>query len=471
MGGQTARCARIYRPRRPRESPLYQLLDRYYDQFERVYDERYQKRYGFWRPVISRTVEKFLACGDLKEGFARVRCPKCRYEFFVAFSCRRRCLCPSCHQKRSLIVSQHIARDVCEAVPHRQFVFTVPKRLRIFFRFDRRLLGELPRLAWQTVLEVYRAVLDRDDVTPGMVAAIHSFGQLLHFHPHIHALVADGAFAPDGTFVALPQLDSQPFEKLWQKKVFDLLLKKNKITETVVAQMNQWHHCGFSTHHAVRVQAGDFKGLQRLAQYMLRCPFSLARMIRVTDQGQVIYLAEKNAPQRFPKPASADLFGDVPRNFQVFDPLDFIAGLTQHIPDTRKHLTRYFGFYSCKARGLRAKANRQQPNAVQIDENHTPRRLAHRRWAGLIKQVWRVDPLVCPRCGTGMKILSFISPRQRDVIEKILTHCALWDQSSRAPPLDDRGPPQPQGLDELRYVSDLQFVDEPAPGEPIWTPH
>jgi len=57
-------------------------------------------------------------------------------------------------------------------VPHRQFVFTVPKRLRIFFRFDRRLLGELPRLAFKRVLEVYRAVLDRHDVVPGMVAGV-----------------------------------------------------------------------------------------------------------------------------------------------------------------------------------------------------------------------------------------------------------------------------------------------------------
>ena len=60
---------------------------------------------------------------------------------------------------------------------------------------------------------------------------------------------------------------------------------------------------------------------------MLRCPFSLQRMIRVTDGGQVLYVAEKRAPQRFPKPASADLFGDVARNFQIFDPLDFIATL------------------------------------------------------------------------------------------------------------------------------------------------
>jgi len=92
VGCPVATSARIYRPRRPRESPLYQLLDRYYDRFERVYDQRYQKRYGFWRPVIWRTVDlaagrrclriKVLACGDLKEGFARVRCPRCRYEFF-----------------------------------------------------------------------------------------------------------------------------------------------------------------------------------------------------------------------------------------------------------------------------------------------------------------------------------------------------------------------------------------------------
>ena len=124
--------------------------------------------------------------------------------------------------------------------------------------------------------------------------------------------------------------------------------------------------------------------------------------------------------------------------------------------------------YSSRARGRRTKANRQQTNAVEIDDTHTPRRLARRRWAGLIKQVWRVDPLVCPRCGAGMKILSFIHPTQADIIEKILTHCGLWEQSSRAPPLDDRAAPPTPDPGELRYVSDLQSVDEPAPSEPLW---
>ena len=47
-------------------------------------------------------VRKFLECGDLKYGFARVRRPKCREEYFVPFSCRVRCFCPSCHEKRAL---------------------------------------------------------------------------------------------------------------------------------------------------------------------------------------------------------------------------------------------------------------------------------------------------------------------------------------------------------------------------------
>ncbi len=72
----------------------------------------------------------FLRCGDLHEGFARVRCPDCRHEMFVAFSCKQRAACPSCHQKRALLTARHVVEEVCLAVAHRQVVLTIPKRLR-----------------------------------------------------------------------------------------------------------------------------------------------------------------------------------------------------------------------------------------------------------------------------------------------------------------------------------------------------
>jgi hypothetical protein len=69
--------APIYRPRQPRVSPLYRLIERYLPEFEHTYDQRYAPRYGSWRPIIGHVARKFPRCGDLHFGFARVRCPDC----------------------------------------------------------------------------------------------------------------------------------------------------------------------------------------------------------------------------------------------------------------------------------------------------------------------------------------------------------------------------------------------------------
>lgn len=77
------------------------------------------------------------------------------------------------------MAAETIAETICAPVPHRQLVFTIPKRLRIYCRYDRSLLGELARAAWQATVEVYRQVLGRGDVKPGMVAGIQTFGELI----------------------------------------------------------------------------------------------------------------------------------------------------------------------------------------------------------------------------------------------------------------------------------------------------
>ena len=70
-----------------------------------------------------------------------------------------------------------------------------------------------------------------------MVGAIQTFGQLTHAHPHIHALVTEGVLVPDGAFVPLPKLATEPFLKLWEQEIFALLLAEGKITEDVVSNM------------------------------------------------------------------------------------------------------------------------------------------------------------------------------------------------------------------------------------------
>ena len=60
----------VYRARNPKESPLWQCAHRHYNEFEAVYPEQYQLRYGLLRPIIPEVVHKFLECGDLARGFA-----------------------------------------------------------------------------------------------------------------------------------------------------------------------------------------------------------------------------------------------------------------------------------------------------------------------------------------------------------------------------------------------------------------
>jgi len=108
----------VYHPREPKASPLWQILDRYYDDFEKSYPEQFEKRYGFFRPVIGESVYGFLKCGDLKQGFARIRCPDCGNEQILSFSCKKRCICASCMAKRAIVFGHHLNENVFYPVPH-----------------------------------------------------------------------------------------------------------------------------------------------------------------------------------------------------------------------------------------------------------------------------------------------------------------------------------------------------------------
>jgi hypothetical protein len=281
----------------------------------------------------------------------------------------------------------------------------------------------------------------------------------------------------------MPEISAEPYLKLWEKAVFDLLLAEGRISQQVVDQMRMWRHSGFSVDKSVRLEAGDTAAIERLTQYIVRCPFSLDRILKVTDEGKVIYKAEKPDCRPFPKLGDARLAYGVRRNFEIFDVLDFIAELTQHVPDKGIQLIRYYGWYSNRSRGDRAKkavaglcpatppkdgatlgnpvtggTPSGAPDGVPPDSGvqralapfgggdgggasmnpdaTLSRRKAKAKWAALVKKVYEVDPLLCPKCGGRMKIIAFIERKdQADVIKRILRHCGLWkDPPARAPP-------------------------------------
>jgi hypothetical protein len=187
----------VYKPRRSRASALFRLVETHFPELHTVYDERFAETYGAWRPVIRTVTERFLACGILEHGFARVRCGSCAHEYLLAFSCKCRYFCPSCHAKRLAVWGLWLEDTLLAPVPHRQVVLTIPKRLRAYCLYRRSLLGEIARVAARTITAAIRVTSGERALSVGIIGCLQTHGSRANWHPHIHMIVTDGGFRAD----------------------------------------------------------------------------------------------------------------------------------------------------------------------------------------------------------------------------------------------------------------------------------
>jgi hypothetical protein len=135
--------------------------------------------------------------------------------------------------------------------------------LRIYFKYDRSLLTGLCQCAYRSLLRFLREVVGLKNGVPGVVIAIHTFGEYPHkFHPHLHAIVTDGLFRDTGTFYVMRQTDLKPLEVLFRAEVFKFLKKEGKITDELIRKLMAWRHSGFSIDNGVRIKRIDVSKYQ-----------------------------------------------------------------------------------------------------------------------------------------------------------------------------------------------------------------
>ena len=216
--------------------------------------------------------------------------------------------------------------------------------LRPYFRFHRGLLKQLCRIAHQCVSDFLRdAFCDADGVgnaahdgVPAIVMAIHTFGEYLDFHPHLHALVADGLFDREGKFHVMRageltgELTQEQrgttdaffagnhaaLEQLFRARVIALLVEAGLLPLDRARMLRGWVHSGFQVHQSRRIAPNECQDMQRLAQYIVRNPFSIAKMQVNRSGDSILYRSGMNAK--------------IKRNFQVFSACDFIAPNIHH---------------------------------------------------------------------------------------------------------------------------------------------
>lgn len=445
-------------------------------------EARERSSYGDgYPPIVEKTFRAYVECGIWAHGFLRVRCEDCGHETQVAFSCKKRGVCPSCTARRMSETAAHLVDSVLPKAPYRQWVLSLPYQLRWMLYRDEKRLTQVHRIVMQCVFAYQRKMAKRlgtREVHPGAITFVQRFGTALNVNVHFHALVPDGVFVQSDNglvFIELAPPTDEDIARIVQRiaKRVNVLLEHpeeedqgndaidsalgESVAQTLSVMPSEnkqralWEHphirnqrsavCdGFSLHAHVKIEAYDRKGLERLCRYGLRSPFSVERISR-TDDGRVRYKLKKPFPHQH---GITEL---------LLEPRVFLRRLALLIPKPRVHLTRYSGIFAPHAQrrnmlaalvpqtaDLRAalppmekktdvQENRIDPadhandNATQHHEQ--PRQPRHKRysWSKLLARVFQIDVTVCPECSGKMKIIAAIT--ERDVIVKVLSHIGL----------------------------------------------
>ena len=318
-----------------------------------------------------------------------------------------------------LLFAEHLHEEVLEAVPHRHLVLTIPRRLRPFFRYDRARNRFLFKAAQRAIKQLYSELTPSG--TSGAVLALHSGNDLQEFNPHIHGIVADGVFLQDGSFEQL-SLEQGALAKLFEYQLLKLLLEHDVISEMVIAQLTSWKHSGFSAWLGKVIHPSDQEARLFISEYVNKAQIKNSK-IEVSQDDSLFH-------------------DDVVRchkdenTYRDYTPLDYLAHLSTHIPNRWEQTVRYIGHYSARTRGKRRKELEEKqpqdtplPFVIPEEKEAEYKKSKRKSWARLIRKVFEVDPLVCPKCGQSMKVVAvIIDPKEANRISSHLGY------RYRAPP-------------------------------------
>jgi len=146
---------------------------------------------------VEQELRRYLRCGLLCHGFARLACPVCREEILVAYACKCRGACPSCSARRMCGTAANLVEHVLPHVPVRQWFLTVPDEVRRVLALRPEALTAENRIFVEEIArwQKGRAVAGGIEAgEAGSVTFVQRFDATLGSFAHFHVLVPDGVF-------------------------------------------------------------------------------------------------------------------------------------------------------------------------------------------------------------------------------------------------------------------------------------
>jgi len=382
-----------YEPKSPAQGALHRVV---LEHLETFLAEAERARSGERLPrFVEKEFRQFLTCGVLAGGFARFHCGTCGMDRLVPFSCKRRGFCPSCGGRRMAERAAHLVDHVFPPVAVRQWVLSLPHRVRYVLVWDHALCRAVVAVYMRVVLGFLRRRAGAAGVRNGQsgaVAFVQRFGAALNLNVHVHALVLEGVFAErsDGAVIFHPVAppgddDVAAVLAIVRDRILSLLQRRGLLdaadgfvapdvlaeeapslagisAASVVGSIAlgaragaRVRRCGepsdpaqapplgrrharlegFDLHANVGAPAGNRERLERLCRYALRPPIAQDRL-RLTAGGQVVLQLRRR-------------WSDGTTHL-LFAPIELLERLAALTPRPRVNLVLYYGVLAARAR-------------------------------------------------------------------------------------------------------------------------
>ncbi|MBD0404630.1 IS91 family transposase [Flammeovirga sp. EKP202] len=348
-------------------------------------------RQQFWRTsthFLSRQkfdLHAMTLCRTAKLGRHIDYCEKCSEVRISYNSCRNR-NCPKC---QATYREKWIAKREEEVldVPYFHTVFTVPHELNDLFLHEPELMYNLLfKTVWETVRTFGSKSLEGE---MGMIAVLHTWGQNLSLHPHLHCIIPGGALCNGKHWKGSDKTGKYLFPakalaKMFRAKLVDQI-RKNDTSKAYIDQSiakscfeKEW------VVYAKRPFGGAKQIIEYLGRYTHKTAISNHRLLDYS-QGKVTF-------------SYKDYRTGAKKKEMTLSDVDFIKRYSMHLLPKGFRRIRHFGFYNgaikkVKIEKIRKSIGQKTPKKVEWD------------WIKLSREKLGYDPLVCPCCGERSMVI------------------------------------------------------------------
>lgn len=381
----------------------YELADVF-----RIGIENYRQRHRLSGRQL-KVIQDIQDCRTTALGGHMDACDACGHVRISYNSCRNN-HCPKCQSMAREVWLEKRRNDLLP-VKYFHLVFTLPSELHALVRHNQRMAyGQLFKLAWESL-----STLTRDKkylgATTGMVAVLHTWGQNLHYHPHVHCLVPAGGLTKQGRWQKARKNYLVPVKALsvlFRSKYISFLRRAHRQGKLRLEgscahlapypKMNQLLNQLYQKDWIVYAKApfgGPDQLLSYLGRYVKRIAISNDRILEVDqDRREVAFRWRDYADHNRSKVMRLSCE-------------EFIRRFLMHILPKGFSKVRYYGLL----------ANRDKTKRIRfcfkaLGKPFKPKLVAT-KWQEIFSRLTGIDPTRCPCCGKGQMLMVGVLPPTR----------------------------------------------------------